>query len=270
MRGRHRRLMLAAMLVVAAAGATASAKTQRPGVLSGRVVDDSGSVLPGVEIRIADLAGQVLEKVVTDKDGRFRAELPVGPAKVTASLLGFMSASRTVRIDSSAEAIVEMILRVGCLAEEIIVIPRSLAEAMARSNAVAHIRIVRQLPPDPQDPGLAIRFDAVVLRWVKPPAGAGAIVVEQPCADGPDETGRLLMRTERPLRAGDEQILFLGRLPGSVPSRVGNGRLAVWVRDGKVRFDVPLLPGIKPGDRADEVLRALQQAAITPTAKPKR
>jgi hypothetical protein len=67
-------------------------------LLTGRVVDDSGAVVPGVTIEVATMAG--LRTIVTDGNGAFTVS-DVGPGRVTvtATLAGFQSAQSSFNAD---------------------------------------------------------------------------------------------------------------------------------------------------------------------------
>ncbi len=67
-------------------------------LLTGRVVDDSGAVLPGVTIEVATMAG--LRTVVTDGNGAFCvSDVIPGRVTVTATLAGFSSAQSSFNAD---------------------------------------------------------------------------------------------------------------------------------------------------------------------------
>lgn len=73
-----------ALLLVPAAFA------QTTGRIEGRVVDESGSALPGVTVEITSASLQGARTAVTDAEGRFRfLALPVGEYNLRASLEGF-------------------------------------------------------------------------------------------------------------------------------------------------------------------------------------
>ena len=64
-------------------------------VLTGTVTDSSGGVLPGVTITVVhEETGNTFEGV-TDAQGAFRIPVRVGAHRITASLSGFQTATRT-------------------------------------------------------------------------------------------------------------------------------------------------------------------------------
>jgi len=83
-------VFLAAMLLLGAASAFAQQAT-----ISGTVTDSSGGVLPGVTITIVhEETGNTFE-TVTDAQGQFRVPVRVGAHRLTASLSGFQTVTRT-------------------------------------------------------------------------------------------------------------------------------------------------------------------------------
>ena len=67
-------------------------------LLTGRVVDESGAVLPGVTLEVATMTG--LRRVVTDGNGAFAlSDVVPGRVTVTATLAGFQSAQSSFNAD---------------------------------------------------------------------------------------------------------------------------------------------------------------------------
>ena len=93
-----RRLNVAIAVVVLLAAVT-TAQSPQQGTLTGSVVDQSGSAMPGVLIT---LTGK--RTVTTDKDGQFRFPvLPLGTAELRATLRGFQTAVWKVTIIEKTE-----------------------------------------------------------------------------------------------------------------------------------------------------------------------
>ena len=66
--------------------------------VTGTVTDTSGGVLPGVTINIVhEDTGNTFEGV-TDAQGQFRIPVRVGAHRITASLSGFQTVTRTVQL----------------------------------------------------------------------------------------------------------------------------------------------------------------------------
>jgi hypothetical protein len=88
-------------------------------LLTGRVVDASGAVVPGVTIEVATRAG--LRSVVTDGDGAFAvSDVVPGRVTVTATLSGFQSAQSTFDADERPRQL-EIALPAGNVAESLTV-----------------------------------------------------------------------------------------------------------------------------------------------------
>lgn len=98
------------------------ALAQGPAVVSGRVVDSTGGVVPGATVTVRRQTGQFLASAVTDADGRFEATCAAeGPSVVSAVLDGF-SLAQTEVVLAVRPVVVELILRPGSLSEELTVI----------------------------------------------------------------------------------------------------------------------------------------------------
>ncbi|MDP2318247.1 MAG: TonB-dependent receptor [Acidobacteriota bacterium] len=126
-----RAFSLTAMVFVIAlsgfpAGFTALA-AQSSAMISGRVVDLTGAVVPGAALTARYSSGVVAAVATSDAGGRFVLRVP-GPGHydVAAVLDGFSLAQARVTVDE-APVQVELLLRPGGLAEELTVIGVSLA-----------------------------------------------------------------------------------------------------------------------------------------------
>lgn len=73
---------------------------QSTGSVSGRVVDETGAVLPyaRVTVRLAALGFE--KSATTDEAGQFRLELPAGAYEVTAEIDGFSLSRKKVEVGS--------------------------------------------------------------------------------------------------------------------------------------------------------------------------
>lgn len=120
------------------------------GVIVGRVVDDSGAVLPGVTVVAVQDGTGVSATSVTNNRGEFIFPgLRVGIYSVTAELQGFRRAARpNVRVGVQSRAQVDLPLSVGALTEEVVVTGR--AELLQTQSAdignVVDARQARDLP----------------------------------------------------------------------------------------------------------------------------
>jgi hypothetical protein len=120
------------------------------GVIVGRVVDDSGAVLPGVSVVATQEATGVAATSVTNANGEFIFPgLRVGSYSVAAELQGFKRAvRREVRVSVQTRAQVDLQLSVGTLSEEVTVVGKTelLQTQTADIGSVIDARQVQDLP----------------------------------------------------------------------------------------------------------------------------
>src|SRR5882672_11332980 len=75
---------------------SATVRAQSTAQLSGRVTDQSGAVLPGVEITATQADTGIARNTVTDETGNYLLpNLPLGPYRLEAMLPGFRSFAQT-------------------------------------------------------------------------------------------------------------------------------------------------------------------------------
>ena len=96
--------------------------TDRSGV-EGKIVDESGGVMPGVTITLASTALQGgTRSTVSDSEGHYRfAALPAGNYQVSFELTGFATIKRDVRLDTGFVATLNEKMAVGGLQESVTV-----------------------------------------------------------------------------------------------------------------------------------------------------
>jgi len=89
----------------------------------GTVQDDTGGVLPGVEITVTHLDTNTVRTSVTDDLGQFRvSQLSLGDFEVQAALAGFQtSIRRGLHLNLGQEAVVNITMNIGAITEEVIV-----------------------------------------------------------------------------------------------------------------------------------------------------
>src|SRR5258706_3848814 len=110
------------VLVVLLCPSWAAAQRATTGTLTGKVIDSSGAVLPGVTIsaQSAEALGQFSS--VTDAQGVYRiANLPPATYDVKAELSGFQSVIRQATVRLNAVIDVEFLLSVGSVSETVTV-----------------------------------------------------------------------------------------------------------------------------------------------------
>src|SRR5205809_5231662 len=80
--------------------------------ISGTARDQSGAVLPGVEIRATQTDTGIARDTVTNETGSYvLSNLPIGPYKLEASLPGFRSyAQRGIVLQVNANPVINIIL----------------------------------------------------------------------------------------------------------------------------------------------------------------
>ena len=141
---------LCAVIVVLFSFATAAAAQTDTGVIVGRVVDDSGAVLPGVTVTMTQEGTGISATTVTNDRGEYLFPgLRVGTYSVAAELQGFRRAvRREIRVNVQSRAQVDLQLSVGAMTEEVVVIGRAqlLQTQSADIGSVIDSRQVQDLP----------------------------------------------------------------------------------------------------------------------------
>src|SRR5947207_596326 len=115
-------LLLVALLVPG----TASAQRSTTGTVTGKIVDSSGAVLPGVTVSLksAEVLGQF--SGVSDAEGLYRVtNLPPATYDVRAELSGFQSVVRKAPVRLNAVTEVDFTMSVGSMSEEVTVTAES-------------------------------------------------------------------------------------------------------------------------------------------------
>jgi len=97
------------------------AHAQEEAVVSGRITDSSGALLPGVTVRAVHEATGNAFQVVTDGLGAYRMSVRVGSLRVTAELQGFGTAARTVVLLLGQTAVVNLQMAPAGVAESVTV-----------------------------------------------------------------------------------------------------------------------------------------------------
>jgi hypothetical protein len=116
------RVRILTVLVVLLCSTWASAQRATTGTITGKVLDSSGGVLPGVTVtaQSAEALGQF--PAVTDAQGVYRiANLPPATYDVKAELTGFQSVIRQATVRLNGVVDVEFTLNVGSVTETVTV-----------------------------------------------------------------------------------------------------------------------------------------------------
>ena len=119
-RRRIRTALLLAALSVSIVGPAAAQLTS--GTIQGTVTDQTGAVLPGVDVTVQNVNTGLSRTLVTSEVGRYEApNLQVGSYEVTATLAGFTPVSRKgITLTVGRTAVINLSLSVGA-SEEIVV-----------------------------------------------------------------------------------------------------------------------------------------------------
>src|SRR3989449_1374354 len=89
--------------------------------VSGTVKDQSGAVLPGVEVTATQTATGLARNVVTNETGSYiLPNLPIGPYRLEAALPGFRTFVQTgIVLQVGANPVVNVSLQVGQVSEQV-------------------------------------------------------------------------------------------------------------------------------------------------------
>jgi len=97
------------------------AHAQEEAVVSGRVTDSSGGVLPGVTVRaVHEATGNAFE-AVTDGLGAYRMAVRVGAFRITGQLQGFNASARAVELLLGQTAVINLQMSPAGVAETVTV-----------------------------------------------------------------------------------------------------------------------------------------------------
>src|SRR5436190_11846464 len=130
-------------LFIALLGSTmtcASVWAQATAQISGTVRDQSGAVLPGVEVTAAQTETSIARIAVTNETGSFvLPNLPLGPYRVEAALTGFRTFVQTgIVLQVNSSQVINPVLQVGQVTEQVEV-QANAAQVETRSTAVGEV-----------------------------------------------------------------------------------------------------------------------------------
>src|SRR5207244_9914528 len=131
---------LSAALVISLFAATGILWAQATAQISGTARDQSGAVLPGVEIRATQAETGITRAAVTNETGSYvLPNLPIGPNKLEASLPGFRTYAQTgIVLQVESSPVINVTLAVGQVAETIEV-QANAALVETRSTSVGQV-----------------------------------------------------------------------------------------------------------------------------------
>ena len=112
------------LLALAICCGTVAAQTGSTAQINGSVKDQTGAVLPGVEIKATQTATGATRTVVSDETGSFvLTNLPIGPYMVEASLPGFRTYVQTgLVLQVSSNPAVNVTLEIGQVSDQVEVV----------------------------------------------------------------------------------------------------------------------------------------------------
>ena len=127
------------LATVVAASSAAYAQGSFFTSLSGTVIDPSGAVIPGADVKIKNNGTGEEFTAVTGSDSGFNvASLPGGTYAVTVSLMGFKTVTLSkVTLQAAIPASVKVTLEVGALAENVTVVGESASIVQTATPAIA-------------------------------------------------------------------------------------------------------------------------------------
>jgi hypothetical protein len=134
------RISLAFALVACLALPAWAQQTVDVASISGRVVDDSGAVVPGAQVAATRRDTSIVATAITDAEGRFRFPyLKIGLYDIVASLSGFRDATRQLTLTAGAAYELPMVLAVGGLESTVTVSADTAVLEAARSQIAATV-----------------------------------------------------------------------------------------------------------------------------------
>ena len=100
---------------------TGAGWAQSTAQISGAVKDQTGAVLPGVEITVTQTDTSVSRKAVTDETGAYLlANLPIGPYRLEAALPGFKTYVQSgISLQVGSNAVINAVLDVGQVSDQV-------------------------------------------------------------------------------------------------------------------------------------------------------
>jgi hypothetical protein len=102
------------------------AGAQGTGSVRGTVADETGGVLPGVNVSLKSAASTSETETVTDATGNYRFDqVPVGPAEVTFRIINFSAVRRDIVVPPEGGATANAVMLVATSADIVITAPRT-------------------------------------------------------------------------------------------------------------------------------------------------
>ncbi len=120
MRIRDSKIWMLLPLILCLAAAPLAAQADRA-TISGKVTDQSGAIVPGVEVTAVEMETRVQTRAVTNDTGNYAlVNLPIGRYQLTFALVGFKSYERTdYRVTTGQTARLDVELEIGQVSETV-------------------------------------------------------------------------------------------------------------------------------------------------------
>ncbi len=220
------------------------------GHVTGRVIDGSGGVLPGVNVTVR--ATNLRRQAVTDAGGRFEvADVPPGSYIVTAELTGFETALRQVLL-LTADSTVDVTLTVSMeFCNRDLVVDRGFRETTIESDAIVLARITSVAPTRGLKSGCsadAVTYTATVVEGMKARAEDRELStirwVQDEDSGGP--------------KSGEEYVVFLSWDATHSRYSAAEGLYLFSVRAGHVEWNRDDVPGVRSGDPVAHLTDAIR------------
>ena len=118
---RLRRIVVRTFIIIVLAAYSTLAWSQSTAQISGRVTDQSGAVMPGVEVTVTQTATGATRSAVTDETGNYALpNLPIGPYRLEVSKEGFstyVQSGVVLQVNSNPSIAIQM--KVGQISEQV-------------------------------------------------------------------------------------------------------------------------------------------------------
>jgi hypothetical protein len=135
-----KRVLFAALITFVTASVTVNAWAQATAQISGTARDQSGAVLPGVEVTATQTETSIKRTTITNETGTYvLSNLPLGPYRLEAALPGFRTYAQSgIVLQVNSAPVVNPQLEVGQVAEQVEV-QANAAQVETRSTAVGQV-----------------------------------------------------------------------------------------------------------------------------------
>src|SRR5438128_5369199 len=124
-----------------------NACAQATGQISGTVRDQSGAVLPGVEVTATQTETGIARTAITNETGSYNLpNLALGPYRIEASLTGFRTFVQTgIVLQVNSNPVINPVLNIGQVTEQVEV-QANAALVETRSTAVGQVTETERMP----------------------------------------------------------------------------------------------------------------------------